>query len=232
MLLAPATATTATPATPGRTPTTRGALAVVGGHPLVVEGVTAALATWWQPVPLAQLPRAAAGGRAVVVDLTCGHCSLGTAAVRRLASSLPVVLLVAASRVGGALELLEGGGVHAVGAWEPTASLRAVVRGAALVGPAGAVVTDEVARATAQVRVLRAALTSQEREALRLYASDLPAKTVARRMGVSETTTKEYLRRVRVKVAEHGQVATTKLELRRLAEQLGLAEDVLPCRPG
>ncbi len=56
-------------------------------------------------------------------------------------------------------------------------------------------------------------LTPREIEALRLYATGLPLKSVARRMGIQEETAKEHLKRVRRKYTDVGRVANTKTEL-------------------
>jgi two-component system uhpT operon response regulator UhpA len=60
-------------------------------------------------------------------------------------------------------------------------------------------------------------LSPQELKALVLYASGLPMKSVARRLGVSFDTAKGYVDRVREKYAETGREARTKLELHRRA---------------
>lgn len=57
------------------------------------------------------------------------------------------------------------------------------------------------------------ALAPREAEALRLYASGLPMKSVARRMGISSETVKDYLMRVRRRYDEVGRHAATKTEL-------------------
>ena len=66
------------------------------------------------------------------------------------------------------------------------------------------------------------ALSPQELRALILYASGLPMKSVARRLGVSAHTAKGYVDRVREKYAQAGRAAHTKLELHRRAVEDGL----------
>ena len=61
----------------------------------------------------------------------------------------------------------------------------------------------------------RPTLSHQERRVLQLYATGLPLKSVARKMGISEETAKQYLGRVRQKYTLAGRVAPTKLELNR-----------------
>jgi two-component system, NarL family, uhpT operon response regulator UhpA len=73
------------------------------------------------------------------------------------------------------------------------------------------------------VRASRApALTPQELRVLVLYASGLPMKSVARRLGISYDTAKGYIDQVREKYALAGREARTKLDLRQRAAQDGL----------
>ncbi|HEY6480741.1 MAG TPA: LuxR C-terminal-related transcriptional regulator [Streptosporangiaceae bacterium] len=61
----------------------------------------------------------------------------------------------------------------------------------------------------------------QEERALRLYATGMPMKSVARRMGLSEETVKQYVGRVREKYARAGRAAPTKIELYHRAVEDG-----------
>lgn len=65
-------------------------------------------------------------------------------------------------------------------------------------------------------------LAPREAEALRLYASGLPMKSVARRMGISAETVKDYLMRVRRRYEDVGRPAATKTELYIRAVEDGL----------
>jgi two-component system, NarL family, nitrate/nitrite response regulator NarL len=63
-------------------------------------------------------------------------------------------------------------------------------------------------------------LSRREETVLRAYVSGLKLDTVARRMGISPSTAKTYLERVKAKYRQAGRPADTKLELaRRLAEE-------------
>jgi DNA-binding NarL/FixJ family response regulator len=64
-------------------------------------------------------------------------------------------------------------------------------------------------------------LSPQETRALTLYASGLPMKAVARRLGVSYDTAKDYVDRVRQKYEEVGRSARTKVELYQRALEDG-----------
>lgn len=68
-------------------------------------------------------------------------------------------------------------------------------------------------------------LSPRELDALRLYASGLTLNSVARRMGISPHTAKEYLDRVRNKYGQLGREARTRTELYVVAHDDGLLED-------
>jgi len=57
-----------------------------------------------------------------------------------------------------------------------------------------------------------------------MYASGLPMKSVARRMGISPETVKDYLMRVRRRYEEVGRPAATKTELYFRAVEDGLVD--------
>lgn len=67
-----------------------------------------------------------------------------------------------------------------------------------------------------------AGLSPRECEALELYATGLPMRAVAVRMGVAETTVKEMLRRIRDKYRRAERPAPTKIDLRQRAVEDGL----------
>lgn len=65
------------------------------------------------------------------------------------------------------------------------------------------------------------ALSPRELECIQLYAAGLPAKSVARRMAISEDTVKEHLRRARRKYTSAGRPTYSKTELFRRAIEDG-----------
>lgn len=72
-------------------------------------------------------------------------------------------------------------------------------------------------------------LAPREVEALRLYATGLPMKLVAKHMGVKIATAHEYLKRVRLRYLEAGREAPTKTDLRdRAVEDGHLDHEALP----
>jgi DNA-binding NarL/FixJ family response regulator len=66
------------------------------------------------------------------------------------------------------------------------------------------------------------ALSEQERRAMVLYASGLKMRAVARRMGVTEGTAQEYIKRVRQKYDRAGVPLPTKTDMYRVARDEGL----------
>jgi DNA-binding NarL/FixJ family response regulator len=78
-----------------------------------------------------------------------------------------------------------------------------------------------LAQAIAVDDVDRPNLSDQELLALRLYACGLKLDSVARRMGVANSTAKQYIDRVREKYARAGQNVRTKSELYAMAVEDG-----------
>jgi len=68
----------------------------------------------------------------------------------------------------------------------------------------------------------KAELGRREREILHLYASGLPLKLAAQQLGISYSTAREYLDRIRVKYVEVGRPAPTKVDLLRRAVEDGI----------
>lgn len=68
-------------------------------------------------------------------------------------------------------------------------------------------------------------LSPRESDALRLYASGLSMAAVARKMGISPHTAKEYLDRVRAKYSAVGRTARTRTELYAVARTDGILDE-------
>lgn len=68
-------------------------------------------------------------------------------------------------------------------------------------------------------------LSPQEARVLALYGSGMKLVTVAHHLNISVNTVKEYLRRVRRKLADIDRPATTQLDLNREARRLGVLPD-------
>lgn len=65
-------------------------------------------------------------------------------------------------------------------------------------------------------------LSDQEKRAMVLYASGLKMGSVARHMGITEATAREYIRRVRMKYEKAGAPLPSKTDMYRMARREGL----------
>jgi DNA-binding NarL/FixJ family response regulator len=157
----------------------------------------------------------------VVLDLTLGDGTTVTENVATLvADGASVVIHSVADRPAAVREALVAGAAGVVSKSsaldDVLDAIRTVARGEALnnVEWASAVDGDR--------EFADAQLSSREREVLRLYATGLPLKAVAERLGVAYSTAKENITRVRVKYVEVGRPAPTKVDLLRRAMEDGL----------
>jgi len=64
-------------------------------------------------------------------------------------------------------------------------------------------------------------LTDREREVMAMFASGMAAKSVARRLGISQNTVNDHLRRVRAIYRQIGRAADTKVQLYQRAQEDG-----------
>ncbi|WP_067248781.1 response regulator transcription factor [Microbacterium resistens] len=157
----------------------------------------------------------------VVLDLTLGDGTTVTENVTRLvADGSSVVIHSVADRPVAVREALAAGAAGVISKSSPLddviAAVHTVARGEALNNVEWASAVDgDRAFADAQ-------LSSREREVLRLYATGLPLKVVAERLGVAYSTAKENITRVRVKYVEVGRPAPTKVDLLRRAMEDGI----------
>jgi DNA-binding NarL/FixJ family response regulator len=201
-------------------------VAVVDDHPIVLEGVAAWVTepeirvVGTAPTVDALLAGPGRGAHVVLLDL---HLGDGTTIERNVA-------IIAAT----------GSAVLVLAASDQPVSVRAAMRAGAL----GYVLKDEeTARVRQAIKEVAAGkdwisprlayifatdedpdqpiLSAQEKRALGLYATGMPMKSVARRMGISEDTAKQYVGRVREKYAKAGRAAPTKLELYHRAVEDG-----------
>jgi two-component system, NarL family, nitrate/nitrite response regulator NarL len=195
-------------------------VAAVDDHPIVLDGVTAwvtAAESGIRVVGTAATVDALLAGpgrdaHVVLLDLDLGD---GTTVERNVAALLgagPAVLVLAASdKPVSVRAAMRAGALGYVLKNEESAQVRAAIRavaaGADWISPRLAYIfaTDDAPD--------RPDLSPQETRALRLYATGMPMKSVARRMGISEETAKQYVGRVREKYARAGRAAPTKLDL-------------------
>ncbi len=195
-------------------------VAAVDDHPIVLAGVAGwvtagdsgirVVAT--APTVDALLAGPGRHARVVLLDLDLGD---GTTVARNVAAILaagPAVLVLAASdKPVSVRAAMRAGALGYVLKDEETAQVRAAIETVAAgqdwISPRLAYIfaTDDAPD--------RPDLSPQETRALRLYATGMPMKSVARRMTISEETAKQYVGRVREKYLRAGRAAPTKLDL-------------------
>jgi DNA-binding NarL/FixJ family response regulator len=195
-------------------------VAAVDDHPVVLDGVAGwvmAAESDIRVVAVAATVDALLTGpgrhaHVVLLDLDLGD---GTTVERNIAAireAGPAVLVLAASdRPLSVRAAIRAGALGYVLKNEETRQVRAAIKAVA----AG---TDWISPRLAYILAAddapdRPELSPQETRALRLYATGMPLKSVARRMALSEETAKQYLGRVREKYARAGRAAPTKIEL-------------------
>jgi DNA-binding NarL/FixJ family response regulator len=209
-------------------PAGRIGVAVVDDHPIVRDGIAG-----WAAAPdsgirvvatATTVAEVLAGpGRhadVVLLDLDLGD---GTAPEHNVAAILaagPRVLVLSASdRPAAVRDAMRAGAGGYVLKHEEAAELREAIRTVA----AG---TDWISPRLAYIFATddapdRPALSAQETRTLRLYATGMPIKSVARRLGISEETARQYVRRVRDKYAAANRAAPTKVDLYHRAVEDG-----------
>ena len=157
----------------------------------------------------------------VVLDLSLGDGSSVTENVKRVQALGSAVLVHSiADRVAYVREALAAG---AAGVIPKSSATRTVIAAAASVARGEVLNNLEWATAIdADGDFARAELGRREREILHLYASGLPLKLAAMQLGISYSTAREYLDRIRVKYVEVGRPAPTKVDLLRRAVEDGI----------
>jgi DNA-binding NarL/FixJ family response regulator len=199
----------------------------VDDHPIVLHGLAGILgmSSEFDVVATAVsidelLSGAGKGADVVLLDLDLGDGSDTAANIHRLTGVGPAVVVFSASAQPETVrEAMKAGACGYVPKSDDldglATAIRAAARGGGWVSPqlAFMLLTDDAPD--------RPALSGKEKEALRLYAAGMPMKVVARRMGVSIETAKQYIERVRLKYRKVGREAGTKVDLYRRAVEDG-----------
>jgi DNA-binding NarL/FixJ family response regulator len=157
----------------------------------------------------------------VVLDLTLGDGTTVTENVASIvADGASVVIHSVADRPAAVREALVAG---AAGVVSKSSALDDVLDAIRTVAQGEALNNVEWASAVDGDRDFAdAQLSTREREVLRLYATGLPLKAVADRLGVAYSTAKENISRIRVKYVGVGRPASTKVDLMRRAMEDGI----------
>ncbi|MBP3979026.1 response regulator transcription factor [Microbacterium sp. BLY] len=185
------------------------------GHAVVFSGSTVGSYLSWRSAT------GAPPADVVVLDLTLGDGTTVTENVTSLvADGASVVIHSVADRPAAVREALAAG---AAGVVSKSSALDDVLDAIRTVAQGEALNNVEWASAVDGDRAFAdAQLSTREREVLRLYATGLPLKAVAERLGVAYSTAKENITRIRVKYVEVGRPAPTKVDLLRRAMEDGI----------
>ncbi|WP_245930458.1 response regulator transcription factor [Allonocardiopsis opalescens] len=208
-------------------------VALVDDHPVVLDGVAA----WLSAED--RLRVVATGDSVSAVLEACAQCpdvllldlnlhgDLVVGEVERLAGrGVRVVVYSQHAEPELVLAVMDAGASSFVAKHEGRGELVQAVLAAAADRPhvspttAGALAADQ--------RPQRPRLSRRELEALLLWFQSMSRESVARRMGISPHTVKEYIDRARVKYAEVGRPAPTKSDMlaRAIEDELIEADDV------
>lgn len=193
-----------------------------GAETVVFSGSTVASYLEWRAAS------GAAPADVVVLDLTLGDGTTVTENVTSIvADGASVVIHSVADRPAAVREALAAG---AAGVVSKSSALDDVLDAIRTVAQGEALNNVEWASAVDGDREFAdAQLSAREREVLRLYATGLPLKAVAERLGVAYSTAKENISRIRVKYVGVGRPASTKVDLLRRAMEDGIvAADGMP----
>lgn len=205
---------------------------IVDDHPAIASGIPAGLADRVsfaaEPVvatTVGELLAAADGLDVVLLDLRLQDGSEPPANVGALvAAGWPVLLYTQVRQPQVVAECLRAGALGVVGKHESWEVLAEAVR---TVADGDAHVNADWAAALQLVMAERPVLAPREAQVVNLYATGLPLKSVARRLGVAEETAKEYLARAKRKYLDAGRPVRTRTEL-----YLRAVEDGLVAPPG
>ncbi|OAN39996.1 response regulator transcription factor [Microbacterium sp. H83] len=186
-----------------------------GSQTVVFSGSTVGSYLEWRAAA------SAASADVVVLDLTLGDGTTVTENVTSLvADGASVVIHSVADRPAAVREALAAG---AAGVVSKSSALDDVLDAIRTVAQGEALNNVEWASAVDGDRDFAdAQLSTREREVLRLYATGLPLKAVAERLGVAYSTAKENITRIRVKYVDVGRPAPTKVDLLRRAMEDGI----------
>ena len=204
-------------------------IVILEDHPLVREALEDRLARHLEGLSLtysgASVPEALAamvssGADCVILDLDLNDGRSPVANVIDLSETgVPILIVSALGDQASIRASLLAGACGFISKQAESAQLieavESTLRGEPYTSP-------EVAAALLAGPTTSVPLSEQERRAMVLYASGLKMRTVARRMGVTEGTAQEYIKRVRAKYLKAGTPVPTKTDMYRMARSEGL----------
>lgn len=209
-------------------PTDVRTVAIIDYHPLVRELLGVTLAKAHPPIEISysgpsitEAVAVSAGHpvSCIILDLDLNDGRTPVANVASLvASGFRVLVISALTEPAVVRSVLSAGAWGYVG---KNAEVAEILRAVEATMRGEAFVSQDVAAALYGQQPSRRKLSTQEERALVLFASGMTIDSVACTMGVSPSTVQTYIKRVRVKFAESGEPASTKVDLHRRAQQEG-----------
>lgn len=209
-------------------PTDVRTVAIIDDHPLVRELLGVTLAKAHPPIEISysgpsiiEAVAVSAGHpvSCIILDLDLNDGRTPVANVASLvASGFRVLVISALTEPAVVRSVLSAGAWGYVG---KNAEVAEILRAVEATMRGEAFVSQDVAAALYGQQPSRRKLSTQEERALVLFASGMTIDSVACTMGVSPSTVQTYIKRVRVKFAESGEPASTKVDLHRRAQQEG-----------
>lgn len=202
-------------------------VAAVDDHRIVLQGLTVLLSST-PGISVVAVARSVdeffggpgRGADVVLLDLDLGAGTTPTENIRRLTDAGLRVLVLSATATPDAVRSAVMAG--ACGYVTKGDDVDELVQAIQAVAADGSWLSPQLAFALlADPSPDKPALSIQETEALRLYATGLPLKSVARQMGVGKDTAKQYIDRVRGKYRKAGREASTKVDLYQRAVEDG-----------
>lgn len=193
-------------------------VAAVDDQPAILHGVVAGLAAVDREIDVVyraqtvdELVTAAPEVDVIILDLMLADGSQPEGNVARLQSTGHPVLVYSQDRRQAVIQrVIRAGAMGVVAKTERFEALATAVRTVAAGQP---YFSPDWALALASDPGFAPELSGKERETLELYSSGLPLKSVALRLGTSESTVREHLNRLKAKYDEVGRPAHNKVDL-------------------
>ncbi|MFC6887277.1 MULTISPECIES: response regulator transcription factor [Actinomadura] len=204
-------------------------VSVIDDHDVVLSGVRAWIEDDPRPIEVVQTAASLDGlepaGDVLVVDLRIGG-ELMFDRIAELAAAGHRIVVFSQHTEAAIVQRAERAGARAYIRKESNEGQQHLVEAILAVAEGGTYTTPSEAGAMlATSGPCRPSFSEQELRTMRLWLGGLTRAAVARQMGISEHTVKQYLERAREKYSRAGREATTRITLYREAQRDGILDD-------
>lgn len=202
-------------------------VALVEDHSLVRDGIArllddAGMTVVWEGDSVAELVESKVSAEVVVLDFDLNGHRITEADIDRIQRLGARILLCSAIVNDATLAPLIRTGV--VGAVSKSAGYQELLQAVRAIAAGGTWLSPSLLLRVAN-HDEKFALSAQQTEVLRLYASGMKLATVARHLHISPNTVSYHLRMIRQKSDKTGSRVTTQRDMLRLAQELGIEAD-------